>query len=33
MSGLDYVMKNKKYIWDWNNPALEDVKEFFKLFC
>lgn len=33
MSGLDYVMKNKKDIWDWNNPALDDLKEFFKLFC
>ena len=33
MSEFDYVMKNKKDIWDWNNPALDDLKEFFKLFC
>ena len=33
MSGFDYVMQRKKDIWDWNNPALDDLKEFFKLFC
>ena len=33
MSGFDYVMEQKKDIWDWNNPALDDLKEFFKLFC
>src|SRR4028118_515181 len=33
MSGFDYVMKHKKDIWDWNNPALDDLKEFFTLFC
>jgi len=33
MSGFDYVMEHKKDIWDWNNPALEDLKEFFTLFC
>ena len=33
MSGFDYVMEHKKDIWDWNNPALDDLKEFFKLFC
>ena len=33
MSGFDYVMENKKDIWDWDNPALDDLKEFFKLFC
>ncbi|MEG4939601.1 DUF3226 domain-containing protein [Microcoleus sp. F4-D5] len=33
MSGFDYVMKHKKNIWDWDNPALDDLKEFFKLFC
>ena len=33
MSRFDYVMKHKKDIWDWNNPALEDLKEFFTLFC
>jgi len=33
MSRFDHVMKHKKDIWDWNNPALEDLKEFFTLFC
>ncbi|MGB7892480.1 MAG: DUF3226 domain-containing protein [Microcoleus sp.] len=33
MSGFDYVMERKKDIWDWNNPALDDLKEFLKLFC
>ena len=33
MSGFDYVMEHKKDIWDWNNPALDDLKEFFTLFC
>jgi uncharacterized protein YqgV (UPF0045/DUF77 family) len=33
MSGFDYVMEHKKDIWDWNNPALDDLKEFFNLFC
>jgi hypothetical protein len=30
---FDYVMEHKKDIWDWDNPALDDLKEFFKLFC
>ncbi|NJK72936.1 MAG: hypothetical protein HC942_00670 [Microcoleus sp. SU_5_6] len=33
MSGFEYVMERKKDIWDWNNSALDDLKEFFKLFC
>ena len=33
MSGFDYVMEQKKDIWDWDNPALDDLKKFFKLFC
>ena len=33
MSEFDYVMKHKKDIWDWDHPALDDLKEFFKLFC
>jgi hypothetical protein len=33
MSGFDYVMEHKKDIWDWDNPALNDLKDFFKLFC
>jgi len=33
MSGFKYVMEHKKDIWDWDNPALNDLKDFFKLFC
>jgi hypothetical protein len=33
MSGFDYVMEHKKDIWNWDNPALDDLKKFFKLFC
>jgi len=33
MSGFEYVMEHKKDIWDWDNSALDDLKEFFKLFC
>jgi len=33
MWGFDYVMEHKKDIWDWDNPALDDLKEFFTLFC
>ena len=33
MSGFKYVMEHKKDIWDWDNPALDDLKEFFTLFC
>ena len=33
MSEFDYVMKHKKDIWNWDHPALDDLKEFFKLFC
>jgi hypothetical protein len=33
MSGFDYVMKHKKDIWNWDHPALDDLKEFFTLFC
>ncbi|MEG4391162.1 DUF3226 domain-containing protein [Microcoleus sp. BROC3] len=33
MYEFDYVMEHKKDIWDWDNPALNDLKEFFKLFC
>ena len=33
MSGFDYVMEHKKDIWNWDNPALDDLKEFFTLFC
>ena len=33
MHRFDYVMEHKKDIWDWNNSALDDLKEFFTLFC
>lgn len=33
MYKFDYVMKHKKDIWNWEHPALDDLKEFFKLFC
>ncbi|MEG4580994.1 hypothetical protein QUA71_15470 [Microcoleus sp. MON1_C5] len=33
MSGFDYVMEHKKDIWNWDHPALDDLKEFFTLFC
>jgi uncharacterized protein YqgV (UPF0045/DUF77 family) len=33
MSKFDYVMEHKKDIWNWDNSALDDLKEFFKLFC
>jgi hypothetical protein len=33
MYGSEYVMEHKKDIWNWNNPALDDLKEFFTLFC
>ncbi|MEG3954509.1 DUF3226 domain-containing protein [Microcoleus sp. herbarium2] len=33
MSRFDYVMEHKKDIWNWDHPALDDLKEFFTLFC
>ena len=33
MGAFDYVMKQKKKIWDFDNPILDDLKEFLKLFC
>ena len=33
MHRFDYVMEHKKDIWDWKNSALDDLKEFFTLFC
>ncbi|AFZ09344.1 hypothetical protein Osc7112_5081 [Oscillatoria nigro-viridis PCC 7112] len=33
MLRFDYVMEYKKEIWDWEHPALDDLKEFLKLFC
>ncbi len=33
MSKFEHIMEKKKDIWDWDNPALNDLKEFFTLFC
>jgi len=33
MSKFEHIMEKKKDIWDWDNPALDDLKEFFTLFC
>ncbi|MEG4085035.1 DUF3226 domain-containing protein [Microcoleus sp. POL10_C6] len=33
MSEFEYVMEHKKDIWNWAHPALDDLKEFFTLFC
>jgi hypothetical protein len=32
MSGFDYVMKNKQHIWNFEHTALDELKEFLKLF-
>lgn len=32
-SGFKYVMEHKEDIWNWDHPALDDLKEFFTLFC
>jgi hypothetical protein len=33
MKGFEYVMNNKTTIWDFKHPALNDLKDFFQLFC
>jgi hypothetical protein len=33
MYEFDYVMKHKKDIWNWEHRVLDDLKEFFTLFC
>lgn len=33
MRGFEYVMKEKSAIWDFDNPILDDFKQFLKLFC
>lgn len=33
MSGFDYVMKEKADIWNFDHPILDDLKQFFKMFC
>jgi hypothetical protein len=32
MSGFDYVLKNKSHILDFENPILDDLKNFLRLF-
>lgn len=32
MSGFDYVMTKKQYIWDFEHAALGELKEFLKMF-
>jgi hypothetical protein len=32
MSGFDYVMANKLHIWDFEHPALDELKVFLKMF-
>ena len=32
MSGFDYVMTQKQHIWDFEHAALNELKEFLKLF-
>jgi len=33
MKGFDYIMTNKPAIWDFEHPALNDLKDFLRLFC
>ncbi|MBC6430551.1 hypothetical protein FM036_06805 [Nostoc sp. HG1] len=33
MKGFDYVMKNKTAVWNFEHPALNDLKGFLQLFC
>ncbi|MHC5727077.1 MAG: DUF3226 domain-containing protein [Nostoc sp.] len=33
MKGFDYVMTHKTTIWDFEHPALNDLKDFLQLFC
>lgn len=33
MKGFEYVMKEKQDIWDFENPVLDELKQFLKLFC
>lgn len=33
MKNFNYVMENKKDIWDFEHPALNDLKNFLRLFC
>ena len=33
MSGFDYIMREKADIWNFDHPVLDDLKQFFKMFC
>lgn len=33
VSSLEYVMKEKSQIWDFNHPILGELKHFFEMFC
>lgn len=33
MAAFDYVMANKKEIWNFDDPILDDLKYFLRLFC
>ncbi len=33
MNGFDYVMKNKRYIWNFEHEVLNELKEFLQLFA
>jgi len=32
MAGFEYVMKNKKFVWNLDHPVLDELKNFLKLF-
>jgi len=32
MKNFEYIMKEKKYIWDFNHSVLDDIKKFLHLF-
>ncbi|GBE73146.1 hypothetical protein myaer87_03730 [Microcystis aeruginosa NIES-87] len=33
MNGFDYVMKNKRHIWNFEHEVLNELKEFLQLFA
>lgn len=33
MSKFDYIMKEKAAIWNLDHPLLDDLKQFFQMFC
>lgn len=32
LTGFDYIMSNKRHIWDFEHPALDELKVFLKMF-